>query len=213
MSRRISSQARWLPAVVLPVVLVAGCTGHKSPGASTLSGVSSLSSSAGQVSAAVSSQLPTLPAPAISLLPTVVPSAPSPTTTAAAADLASATAVVKSYFAALNAGILANDYTAVSKLFVPSCGSCQQTVAALKAVKLQGSKIKGDATTVLKVVAAPGAVQGSIDVSATTAIGAGSIVTSDGRTSATFNAIAPTTTIYTLMMQAGAWVISDSRNG
>jgi hypothetical protein len=213
MRRCIPTHARWLAAVALPVVLVTGCTGHKSPGVSALSGVSPVSSSSGQVSPAVSSELSTPSAPVISLLPTVLPSAPSPTTTAAATDLASATAVVKSYFADINAGILANDYTAVSKVFVPSCASCQQTVSSLLALKLQGSKIKGDATTVLKLAAAPGAVQGSIDVSATTSIGAGSIVTSDGRTSAKFNAIAPTTTIYTLTMQAGAWVITDSHKG
>jgi hypothetical protein len=213
MSWDMARHSRWLIVAAVPAVMVTGCTGHKSSGASALSGVKPLSSSASQLSSPISSQLPSPSAPVISLLPTVLPSAPSPTTTAAATDLASATAVVKGYFAALNAGILANDYTAVSKLFVPSCASCQQTVAALKAVKLQGSKVKGDATTVLKVVATPGAVQGSIDVAATTKISAGSIVTSDGRTSATFNAIAPTTTIYTLTMQAGAWVITDSHNG
>jgi hypothetical protein len=221
--RANATRAIKLP-VLLSLVAVAAvaCSSHHS--AADLSPVSaaptasaSVSPSAAPDSVQPSDQpLSSPPSAVVSLAPSptvATPGAPAPTGAAVpAAVSASAVAFLKSYFAAINAGLVSHSFFAVQGFFQPSCQLCQTQWESLTSLADQQEAIKGGALTVVSIGQAIAGDNGSVVVIARTGEDAGQIVSSNGAGAATssFKAVPPSNVAYTLLPKGSGWVIVGS---
>jgi hypothetical protein len=205
-------------SLLLVAVAAVGCTSHHT--AAGLSGVSALPSAtsgtaaSNGVSAPPSSSRPASATASLAPAPTLpTPGAPAPTGSAPPASVAaSATAFLRSYFAAINAGLISHNFFAVQNYFLPTCQLCQSQWEALTQIADQQEAIKGGALTVVNVGPVVVTQTGGTQVIALTGEDAGQIVASNGAgvVTSSFKAVPPTHVAYTLAPKGSSWVIVGS---
>jgi hypothetical protein len=218
--RANATRALKLP-VLLSLVAVAAvaCSSHHS--AADLSPVSAAPTAGASVSpsAAPDSVQPLSsppPSAVVSLAPSPTvptPGAPAPTGSAAAPSVsASAAAFLRSYFAAINAGLVSHSFFAVQGFFQPSCQLCQTQWESLTSLADQQEAIKGGALTVVSIGQAIASDNGSVVVIARTGEDAGQIVSSNGAgvVTSSFKALPASNVAYTLAPKGSSWIIVGS---
>jgi hypothetical protein len=198
-------------SLLLVAVAAVGCTSHHT--AAGLSGVSALPSASGPTAQPSSSQ-PASATASLAPAPTVpTPGAPAPTGSAPPASVAaSATAFLRSYFAAINAGLTSHNFFAVQAFFQPTCQLCQTQWETLTQIADQQEAIKGGALTVVHVGPVVVAQTGATVVTVLTGEDAGQVVTSNGAgvVTSSFKAVPPSNVAYTLLPKGSSWVIVGS---
>jgi hypothetical protein len=203
-------------SLLLVAVAAVGCTSHHT--AAGLSGVSALPSASSDAAASTGlTAQPSSSQPATASLapaPTVpTPGAPAPTGSAPPASVAaSATAFLRSYFAAINAGLTSHNFFAVQAFFQPTCQLCQTQWETLTQIADQQEAIKGGALTLVNVGPVVVAQTGATVVTVLTGEDAGQVVTSNGAgvVTSSFKAVPPSNVAYTLLPKGSSWVIVGS---